>query len=218
MSQKTIGQVLSDLETHVTTRPGRQFMQNVRTLHGAIKQAEREGKPSEYINRLRAEGRAAVTASLRDDQTAERERLGVELQKERERYEASVERDLAKIDIRVRNQERRFSAMSDKELTAMVASPPTDAWTFDAFSAELAGRGLVNEHDAVRALGAKGRVHEPWRRSENGAAADRELALNANVSGTGVMLDFGDGKTGATDFDSVWHLVEESAKEAGDAR
>lgn len=209
-----MAELAAKLDAHATTRSAKQFLSNVRQLQSAIRQAELRGADPKYLGTLKAEGRASILSTLRADQETERKRLGEELAKEKARFEADVEKNLERVDTRARMAERKYAAMGDAELQALVPTPPMDPSAFDALSAELVGRGLTDDHGSLRALGAKARVHEPWTRTPNGAAILRELALNAGVSGAGILLDYGVGRTGSESFDGAYEKLLEQSKEA----
>jgi hypothetical protein len=204
---------LRDLLTHATSKPARQYISNIRELQRAVRQAGVRGKPPEYLEQLRAEGREAIQRTLRADQAAERVRLEGELEKEKLRYEAKLDKNLERVDTLARLAERHYSAMSDAELQALVLKPPTDPYVHDSLSAELLARGFGAEHATLREQAEKSMVHEPWKRSEVGAAIVREMELANPVEGTGIMLDYS-GKTAAIDYTGVFELTEGAAREA----
>jgi len=204
---------LADLMEHATSRPARQYIANIKELQRVVRQSKVRAKPAEYIQTLLGEGREAIQRTLRADQAAEVERLQGELDKERARYEAGIEKNLERVDIKARMAERRFKAMSDDELRGLVPTHPADPLEFDALAGELMARGLVAEHIALRTLGVQESVHEPWRKSEVGAAIVREMELASPVEGTGVRLDY-DGRTAAVDYEWAYEMIEAAGREA----
>jgi hypothetical protein len=196
------------------TRPGRQLEANIQALHAAVKQAKVRGGNQKYLNELESEGKNALRKQLWIDQEAEGDRLRVELEKQRIRWESEQERRLEKDDIRTRNFERRLNAMSDAEVRETALRPPMEPGLYDALCAECVTRQFLPEHDLLRKRARELRIYEPWTNVGEGAAIMRELELNAHVQGGGVLLDLvgQDGKptTGSASIDDLWEVFQEA--------
>jgi len=209
------------IEKGNVTKHGRQFVAKVLQLQADIAQAVAMGATPAYRVTLEGAGRRAILRDLMADRAADRARIQAEIEAEKARYETNYFKDLARHDFEIRQAERRYMGMSDKELTeAVIHASPGDPNVHDVLLAELRTRDMEAEVETFRKLRTERHLSEPWLETENGAALMAEMKLAEHVEGGGILLALPgqDGRlsTAAVGFDDVVEAYSNDGKDNED--
>jgi hypothetical protein len=210
------GKLLKMYQAGAQSQASKTFLHNVAQMKADILQKKAEGVTGgKYLNELSWKLRNAINSALLSDLAEEKTALIEQLNLEAMRYQKSYDADLERNDIRARQAERKYRAMSRAELEAASMHTPDDPDAFDALCCELGDRDMSSEHEALRARGQMEHVGQPWRRTENGAEICKQLKLVEPVSGGGCLLQDEQGRTYAISLEDVLEALDDA--EADDA-
>jgi hypothetical protein len=193
--------------------PVRTLLQQVDSLNAVLASREYRGSDAATRLRLKQDALNAIKLDLKINLQEERERIGKQLEKESERYEAEYLREYSLHDFNIRNAERRFRSMSNAELenlvTAYVAEPfsalPDDPHVVDALGLALAERGLP-ELQVLRETAKKAQYDMPHLRTPIGSELMKQYQLHMQPSDGDFLIEV-EGKPVAV---SLSDLIEEA--------
>ena len=179
-----------------TTKPAKALLARIDKLHDTLNAMEYRGLPQSDRKRLRDEGIQALTVDLMGDLAAERQKVGEQLLHVKEKYEKDYYADLPRHSFEISKFERKFRAMDDKELLQVLtmyvgdeSSLPFDPNIVDALSGALRERGKTPEFQAVREAAIKYNYNLPHLKTDEGQMLQKQLKLNADVPGGGVLVE-----------------------------
>jgi hypothetical protein len=166
-------------------------------------------------------------SDLITNRKAETERLQAQMEKIKDAWTTSFEKQHQLHDFHIRNLERKLYAMSIDELSAYADSYLNGKVHFlspmenDALAAILKDRGLDEENENVRAMMLELNYDSPWLVTPEGSAVDTQLRLNQHIDGSGgILLSDEQGRVFSSDFDEVADLLlpDENDEEAQNAQ
>lgn len=195
------------------TLPANRLLLDIATLHSVLNTARTRGASKEYLHTLGEQGRDAILADLALNQSKERERLTIELDKVKANWQARYEKDYPVRDFRIRNLERHYQVMGEEELRREVQAYCTgnasgdDPAEVEALLYALKTNGLSDEAGMVRVVAQKNSYDRPWLREPEGALLNTQLQLNSST-GESILLQDEKGRSFSSNYAELYSILD----------